>query len=231
MNDTAFVPARPRPIKWGRIVSLLGAASLCVSFFLPHFNIRVSASKGGRNSPVVLDTPVELIGRDMLLPLEESTYFFIVPFIAAALLLPLLAFRASPRVDASKSGGGMLAWAQCVISLAVLVLSLAWMTWTLIAIQSKWPIIRLPYLLYAAPGEGFLVLVLSVISLIRSRLARKAAAALFALWSYYLVFFIYTATIGQPYYFGAWVSLAASGMLTLGAAIDWFQCRPAKETP
>lgn len=28
--------------------------------------------------------------------------------------------------------------------------------------------------------------------------------------------------------FGLWVSLASSALLVAGAAIDWFQCRPAR---
>jgi hypothetical protein len=130
-------------------------------------------------------------------------------------------------VDASRSGGALLAWAQCAISLAVLILSLAWMIWVLIDSSDGAPIDNL-YILRAIRGEGLLVLVLAVISLIRSRLARKAAAALFALWSYYLVFFIGVAIIGEFFCVGMWVSLAACGLLTLGAAIDWFQCRPAR---
>jgi len=223
MNDTPFVPAQPPsgaskpvPIMWGRIISLLGALGLFVSFFLPHFDFIASTA------------PVGLIGHESLLPVERSGYIFILPFIAAPLLLPVLAFRASHRVDASKSGGGGLAWAQCVISLAVLILSLAWMTWVLITAIRSSGAIRPPYILYAIPAEGFPVLVLTFISLIRSRLARKAAAALFALWSYYLVFFIVLATIDEPNYFGLWVTLAGFGLLVLGAVIDWFQSRPAR---
>ena len=217
MNDTPSPPAQPGRIMWGRIISLAGAAGLCVSFFLPNIDIMTTGA------------PVELIGNTSLLPLAKSSYIVIPPFIGAALLLPVLAFRASPHVDASKSGGTLLAWAQCVISLAVLILSLAWVTWMLVDVAFNPPASVLA-IVYAIAAEGFLVLVLTVMSLIRSRLARKAAATLFALWSYYLVFFICLATTHGPFYIGLWLSLAASGALVIGSAIDWFQCRPVKET-
>ena len=217
MNDTASPPAQTGRVKWGRIISLAGAAGLCVSFFLPNIDIMTTGA------------PVELIGNTSLLPLAKSSYIVIPPFIGAALLLPVLAFRASPHVDASKSGGTLLAWAQCVISLAVLILSLAWVTWMLVDVAFNPPASVLA-IVYAIAAEGFLVLVLTVMSLIRSRLARKAAATLFALWSYYLVFFICLATTHGPFYIGLWLSIAACGALMIGSAIDWFQCRPAKET-
>jgi hypothetical protein len=215
MNDTAFVPARLRPILWGRIISLLGALGLCVSFFLPHMAYCISYSSGRIVSVdfAPIDILISHYGQDV----------FILPFFAAALLVPLLAFRAVPRVDAAKSVGKFLAWTDCAICLSSLVVGLAWFIHSFcLPIYGAW--MDAGDLGYGLLDVGFVVLGLAIVALMRSHLPRKAAAAQFALWAYFLTFFTYDEKAFL--YTGYWLSLAACGLLVLGSAIDWFQCRP-----
>jgi len=75
---------------------------------------------------------------------------------------------------------------------------------------------------------------LAVIALVRARLPRKAAAAQFALWGFCIMVFIPLLwSVHKPLFAGMWVSIASCGLLIIGAAVDWFQCRrvSAQERP
>jgi hypothetical protein len=208
-------------VKWGRIVSLAGALGLCASFFLPHFVFYVCFASDGKTPTVVIDVPVEGVTTG-----NGSSVEFGLPWFAAAVLLPVLAFRAVPRMDVAKSAGKFLAWAQCAICLFVLFIGLG----STIYEFAEWRrnSTGIPALAYPFPAAGVVVLTLAIISVVRSPLPRKVAAAQFALWAYYLAYFAILVVVDctDPVFAGLWLSLAASGLLTIGAAVDWFQCRP-----
>jgi len=56
-----------------------------------------------------------------------------------------------------------------------------------------------------------------------------AVAAQFALGASCLAYFAFFAIADFTKHAGLGLSLAASGMLAIGSAIDWFQCRPGEE--
>jgi hypothetical protein len=149
---------------------------------------------------------------------------FCLPFLAAILLLPLLAFRAVPRVDGAPGVGRFLAWAVCAICLPVVIAGLAWMMYLILPRGTGlgWAIL----FIYAVPAVMVVSLALAIVSAVRSRLPRKAAAAQFALGASCLAYFAFVAIADFTKYAGLWLSLAASGLLAIGSAIDWFQCRP-----
>jgi hypothetical protein len=204
MNGLDSRPTLPGRLKWERLLSLAGAAGLCVSFFMPHIDFF---------SPVIpVKDAVETYGLFLVA--------FGLPFLAAILLLPLLAFRAVPRVDGVPGVGKFLAVAVCAICLSVVTTGLAWMTYII------WPgVTGLGWfvLFYAVPDITGVSLVLAIIAMVRSRLPRKAAAAQFALGTSCLAYFAFFAIADFTKYAGLWISLAGSGMLAIGSAIDWFQ--------
>jgi hypothetical protein len=211
MTDHDCRPSPPGRFHWGRVVSLAGAAGLCASFFMEHVNIK---------GPFV---PSECLQSVHSLWVMIS---FCLPFLAAILLLPLLAFRAVPRLDRAPGVGKFLAVAVCTICLSVVIAGLAWMTYII------WPgVTGLGWfvLFYAVPDITGVSLVLAIIAMVRSRLPRKAAAAQFALGTTCLAYFAFFAIADFTKYAGLWLSLAASGMLAIGSAIDWFQCRTGEE--
>lgn len=200
--------SRPRRIMWGRIISLAGALGLSVSFFLEQV--------------ANLPAPSEI----MVAPMDLEISMILPPFLAAALLLPLMAFQLVPQIGASRNARRSLAWTRFAISLTMLVAGLAALIYTLWMTSGS-----VPLAVYSLPVLGFLAMVLAVISLVRSRLARKAAAVEFALWAYHSVFFTIVGILRMDSVApGLWVSLAACGLLVIGSSIDWFQCHPAKET-
>jgi hypothetical protein len=196
---------QPGRFKWGRIVSLAGAAGLCASFFMPQIDI------WGPRVPVSL--AVDSHGLMLVV--------FCLPFTAAILLLPLVAFRTVPRVDGSPGVGKFLAWSVCAICLAAVTAGLGWiaLAFTQRGFGSDAPFVYTAIMC--------LSLVLAIIAMVRSRLPRKAAAAQFALGVCCLAYFAFYAIEFADIRAGLWVSIAASGMLVIGSAIDWVQCRPA----
>ncbi len=211
MTDLDSIRRPPGRFKWGRLVSLAGALGLCVSFFMGQVEIR---------GPVVPSDCLESI--DGLWAMVS----FLLPFLAAILLLPLLAFRAVPRVDGAPGVGRFLAGAVCAICLSVVTIGLGWMTAILVldsGLGEEMP------LAYAVPSVTFVTLALAIMAMVRSRLPRKATAAQFALGASCTAYFAFFAFVGVEVYAGLWMSLAASGMMALGSAIDWFQCRPARK--
>ena len=98
MADLDPSPSQPGRFKWGRIVSLAGAAGLCASFFMQQ--------------------TVEVVPFEWCIESVDNLWLmvcFCLPFTAAILLLPLLAFRAVPRVDGAPGVGKFLAVAICAI--------------------------------------------------------------------------------------------------------------------
>lgn len=195
-------------VQLGRMVGLAGAVALCVSFFLNQLNIK---------GPVIPFECVQSI---------EGVWFLVtfgLPFLAAILLLPLLAFRAVPRVDGVPGVGRFLAVAVCVICLSALSAGLAWMTYAFLpgGFGLEWD---MP-LLYALPAAGIVSLAIAVAAMVRSRLPRKAAATQFALGADCLAYLAFFTTVGMDVYAGLWVSIAGSGLLATGAAIEWFHTR------
>jgi hypothetical protein len=86
---------------------------------------------------------------------------------------------------------------------------------------------------YALSAVSVTTLALAVVSLVRNPLPRKVAAVQFALWTYCLAYVAYVATVWFTFmviFAGMCLSLAACAALVIGSAIDWFQCRPSKET-
>ena len=209
MSDTACPPTRSGRVKWGRIISLAGAMGLCVSFFMPHVL--------GMRAPIGMLVSSSSLDNLTILP----------PFFAAALLLPMLLFAAVLQMDAAAGARKFLSWVQCMICLLVLITSLAGFSYVVWGI---WPLAGVWIILYVPLGIGCVALVLTIVALVSSRLARKAAASQFALWTYYLAFFT---TIASLHDFiicaGLWLSIAACGTLAIGSAIDWFQCRRVPE--
>ncbi len=209
MTDLDSRPARPGRFHWGRVVSLAGAAGLCVSFFMPQVNFL---------GPVI---PVKVV-------VQESDGLFLVtiglPFLAAILLLPLLAFRAVPRMYGTHGVGKFLAAAVCAICLSVLSAILGWITYSGLPGGGSigWGMI----FINTVPAVAVVSLVLAIVALVRSRLPRKAAAAQFALGVSCLAYFTYFTTVGVTACAGLWLSIASSGMLAIGSAIDWFQYAP-----
>jgi hypothetical protein len=203
--------AVPSRFHWGRIVSLAGAAGLCVSFFMEHVDIK---------GPFVPSDCLQSVNGLWLM------VSFCLPFLAAILLLPLLAFRAVPRVDGAPVGK-FLAVAVCAICLSVVITGLAWMMYLILPRGTGlgWAIL----FIYAVPAVMVVSLVLAIVAMVRSRLPRKAAAAQFALGASCLAYFAFFAIADFTKYAGLGLSLAASGMLAIGSAIDWFQCRPARK--
>jgi hypothetical protein len=227
MNDTAYCPAGRSRLKWGRIICLAGAIGLCVSFFMPQF---VYYREKITPENAAAEAPVEYVTTRNYVYLLSSGRLPL-PFFAAILLTPLLAFRAVPRVDAAKGVGKFLAWAACAICLFVLITGLGWLTYGFVTTISLNPLASIEHRKYAVPAVGFVGLALAVVALVRSPLPRKAAAALFALWAYCLAYFaLMVASPYDPVFAGLWLTIAASGTLVIGSAIDWFQCRPIKQT-
>jgi hypothetical protein len=223
-------PAQRGRLKWGRLICLAGALGLCVSLFMPQVGLSID---------VLGPTWLDILGPTVLeispvRDIQDGTNLagICLPFLAAVLLLPFLAFRAVPRLDAANGAGKFLAWAQCVICLTVLVIGLAWAANGVVEAWLAKGGVR--HLFYVLPPAGILWLGLALVALVRCRLPRKVAAAQFALWVYYLTFFIYLA-IPEPtnpnsiIYAGIWLSIASSCALVIGSAIDWFQCRPSLE--
>ena len=210
MTDLDSCPSLPGRFHWGRVVSLAGAAGLCVSFFLEQV--------------------AEIVPFEWCIESVDNLWFimvsFLLPFLAAILLLPLLAFRAVPRVDGVPGVGKFLAWAVCAICLSVLFTGLGWMTYAILPGGMGGG--GAPFI-YSVPGVTAMSLAMAIVALVRSRLPRKAAAALFALGTGCLAYFAFLAIESGTIYAGLWLSLAASGMLAIGSAIDWFQCRPARK--
>jgi len=212
MTDLDSCPTPPGRFKWGRVISLAGAAGLCVSFFMKQV--------------------VDIVPFEWCLESVDGLWTmvsFCLPFLAAILLLPLLAFRAVPRVDGARGVGKFLAVAVCAICLSAVTIGLGWLTLFIYSpvqhssIASKMPVI------YAVTAVTAVSLVLAIIAMVRSGLPRKAAAAQFALGTSCLAYFAFFAIAGFSIHAGLWISLAASGMLAIGSAIDWFQCRPARK--
>ncbi len=192
----------------GRVVGLAGAVALCVSFFLNQLNIK---------GPVIPSECLQSV---------EGVWFLVtfgLPFLAAILLLPLLAFRAVPRVDGVPGVRRFLAIAVCVICLSVLSTGLAWMTYAFLpgGLGLGWD---MP-LIYALPVAGTVSLAIAIAAMVRGRLPQKAAATQFALGVDCLSYLAFFTTVGMDVYPGLWVSIAGSGLLATGAAIEWFQTR------
>jgi hypothetical protein len=215
MTDLDSSPTPPGRFKWGRVISLAGAAGLCVSFFM--------------------DQGVDIVPFEWCIESVDNLWVimvsFFLPFTATILLLPLLAFRAVPRVDGARGVGKFLAVAVCAICLSAVTIGLGWLTLFFYipgslgfsSIASEMPVIHAVTAVTAAS------LVLAIIAMVRSRLPRKAIAAQFALGTSCLAYFAFFAIEGFSIHAGLWVSLAGSGMLAIGSAIDWFQCRPARK--
>ena len=200
--------------KWGRLVSLAGAAGLCVSFFIPQIDFIGPSPISPAEFAMVSDS-VGMVGISL-------------PYFAATLLLPLVAFRTLPRMDSIPGAGKVLAWAVCAISMAVLIINLSWISCVIVSDVLSRTIIA--PVAYAVAAVGVASLAMAIVVLVWSRLPRKAAAAQFALWAYQMVFFaLCVATNVNIIHAGLWLSLAASGLLAIGSAIDWFQCRPARK--
>jgi hypothetical protein len=217
-SQPACCPARNGQFKWGRIIALAGAVGLCVSFFMPQIGFIVTSFGAGAGAGVVVAVaPVDTLNLGVTNLVSSC-----LPFLAAVLLLPLLASRVVPRVDAAKVAGKCLAWSQCAICLSVLIIGLGGITYFLVPVALG--SMGVDPLGYAMPPVGVGALLLAVVALVRSPLLRKAAAAQFALWAYYLADFIYAATMQEVLHAGMWLSIAASGALVIGSAIDWFQC-------
>jgi len=201
-------PALPGRFKWGRLVSLAGAAGLCVSFFMEHLiNI------------VPFEWCIESV--DNLWVIMVS---FFLPFTAAILLLPLLAFRAVPRVDGAPVGK-FLAVAVCAICLSAVTIGLGWLTLFIYSPVQHSSIASMMPVAHAVTAVTAVSLVLAIVAMVRSRLPRKAAAAQFALGASCLAYFALFAIEGFSIHAnaGLLLSLAASGVLAIGSAIDWFQ--------
>jgi hypothetical protein len=210
MTDLDSRPAPPGRFHWGRVVSLAGAAGLCVSFFIPQIDFIGPSPISPAEFAMVSDF-VGMVGISL-------------PYFAATLLLPLVAFRTLPRMDSIPGAGKVLAWAVCAISMAVLIINLSWISCVIVSDVLSRTIIA--PVAYAVPAVTVLSLVLAIVAMVRSRLPRKAAAAQFALGATCLAYFAFFAIADFTKYAGLWLSLAASGMLAIGSAIDWFQCRP-----
>ena len=214
MTDHGSRPSPPGGFHWGRLISLAGAMGLCVSFFIPQIDFIGPSPISPAEFAMVSDS-VGMVGISL-------------PYFAATLLLPLVAFRTLPRMDSIPGAGKVLAWAVCAISMAVLIINLSWISCVIVSDVLSRTIIA--PVAYAVPTVTVLSLVLAIVAMVRSRLPRKAAAAQFALWAYQMVFFaLCVATNVNIIHAGLWLSLAASGMLAIGSAIDWFQCRPARK--
>jgi len=209
MTDLDSSPTPPGRFKWGRVISLAGAAGLCVSFFM--------------------DQGVDIVPFEWCIESVDNLWVimvsFFLPFTATILLLPLLAFRAVPRVDGARGVGKFLAVAVCAICLSAVTIGLGWLTLFFYipgspgfsSIASEMPVI------HAVTTVTAVSLVLAIIVMVRSRLPRKAIAAQFALGTSCLAYFAFFAIKGFSIHAGLWLSLAGSGMLAIGSAIDWFQ--------
>jgi len=209
MTDLDPCPIVRGRFKWGRVVSLAGAAGLCVSFFMEHVGIK---------GPVVPSDCLQSI--DGLWTMVS----FCLPFLAAILLAPLLVSRAVGQLDGAPGVGQFLAVAVCAICLSVLITGLGWITVFILFsgnFASEMPLV------YAVPAVTVATLALAIVAMVRSRLPRKAAAAQFALGTSCLAYFAFFAIEGFSIHAGLWISLAASGMIAVGGVIDWFQSRPA----
>ncbi len=220
MSDNATGVAQPGGVKWGRIISLAGALGLCVSFFLPQVPWIAFRDTDGTTWNIP-GTPFMLIDWGALIFLAVG-----FPFFAAILMVPVLAFRAVPRVVDDKGIGRFLAWVQCTTCLAVLIISLLWSVYGILqgglgSLFTNPPSPLLPV--------GVIWLGLAVIALLGRSLPHKAAVAQLALWAYWLICFVSFARGPESVLGGSWVTIAACGLLAIGSAIDWFQCRPAKE--
>ena len=215
MNDTASPSAQPGRIMWGRIVSLAGALGLCVSFFLPQCVFQIYAPP-----------------RDVCAPIEAIEDFgfgvwsFGNPFILAILLPPVLGARAMPMVDSSRTAGRGLAWVQILLCFLALLGGTGWIVYFIVmsAISPQYELGSASMYLLAVVGLAELAL--AVFAMARSPLPRKAAVALFSVWVCNLTGFPFDICQENCRYVGPWLSLAACGALVIGAAIDWFQCRP-----
>ena len=217
MTDHETSPSPPGRFHWGRAISLAGAVGLCVSFFMEQV-------------PILGEAPAKLVGSGSAGGFGFLVWFGL-PFLAAILLLPLLAFRAVPRVDGAPGIGKFLAVAVCAICLSTVTIGLGWMT-LLFYITGSPGFSRFASempLIHAVTAVTAVSLVLAIVATVRSRLPRKAAAAQFALGASCLAYFAFFAIEGFSVHAGLWISLAASGMLAIGSAIDWFQCRPARK--
>jgi hypothetical protein len=174
MTDLETQPTPPGGFHWGRVVSLAGAAGLCVSFFMEQV-VEIVPFEGCIESVNGLWTMVS----------------FCLPFLAAILLLPLLAFRAVPRVDGAPGVGKFLAVAVCAICLSAVTIGLGWLTLLFYIsgspgfsrFASEMPVI------HAVTAVTAVSLVLAIVAMVRSRLPRKAAAAQFALGASCLAYF------------------------------------------
>jgi hypothetical protein len=219
MNDTASPPAQTGRVKWGRIISLIGALGLCVSFFLPSFFF-------SKDMGVVVDSAARLLfDVSRRQTWYDLSLVFILPFLATAMLSPLLAFRCVPRVDTAKGIGRFLAWVQCAICLIPMLAGVTREGYTVAAfrLSGDWPRIGL----CIPPAVGLAGMLLATLALIRACPSRSAATALSALGLYSCAIFgDHLLRAYDGVYYGLWVSLAASGLLALGAVIDWFQSRP-----
>jgi len=213
MTDLDPSPGPSGRFKWGRVVSLAGAAGVCVSFFMEQ-----------AVDIVPFEWCIESVGGPLML------VSFCLPFTAAILLLPVLAFRAVPQVAGAAGVGKFLAVAVCAICLSTVTIGLGWMTLLfyipgstgrLSSFASEMPVV------HAVTAVTVVTLALAIVAMVRSRLPRKAAAAQFALGASCLAYFAFFAIEDFTIHAGLWVSLAGSGMMAIGSAIDWFQCRPA----
>jgi hypothetical protein len=213
---------KPRHILWGRIISLLGAAGLCVSFFLPSFFF-------SKDMGVVVDSAARLlIDVSRRQTWYDLSLVFILPFLATAMLAPLLAFRCVSRVDTPRGIGRFLAWVQCAICLIPMLAGVMRGGYTVAAfrLSGDWPRIGL----CIPPAVGLAGLLLATVALIRACPPRSAATALSALGLYSCAIFgDHLLRAYDGVYYGLWVSLAACAALAIGSAIDWFQCRRVPE--
>ena len=219
-HDAAGIPSeapRTRRIMWGRIISLSGVLGLCTSFFSPHVAYTVCWASG--RGTINDFAPVDIVKSGDL-----TSEAFILPFLAAVLLGPLLALRSLPQLDVPIRVGKALAWVHCTACLCLHICGLA------MFIRG----FRLPGMAWICPGDlgymmlifGLILLGLAMIALGRSTLPRKAAAAQFAMAAYFLTFFSFNPRV-VGLYAGFWLSMTGSALLVIGAAVDWFQCRPA----
>lgn len=201
-----------RRVCWGRFLSLTGFVLLCVSFFLPQVP--------GCNEPIV--PADETVGSNGAFLIALG-----IPFLAAALLLPFYACHALSWLVRSPRARKTIALIVCVLALLALVPGTLRMAEPIPSWMAS-PIRELSaWVWIGCTGFCALVTVLAFAGLASRSADRKAAAAVFGVGAASLVYFGFWVWCGEALY-GLWVSVSASGLIALGAAIDWFQSRPAR---
>jgi len=240
MNDPAYGPAH-RPILWGRILCLVGVVGISVCFFLPRFRYSFVTGNGQPEEVIVKpfgdirhildllneDSLWNAHGYDDLFFLLSAPLSDLLPYLGVAALVPVLASRMARRLSSPIGVGRFLAWVQ--VTVALLLLSAA----TVLEVYNH-QYVNLEYRvtsLIVPVGTNIAALIFALVALVRCRLPRKAAAALLAFGvlalADHLDLCLYRET--EDVLYGGWLYLAAGGLLTLGAVIDWFQSRPAKD--